>query len=49
MALQFTIMTGLTVGSMACFKIAAAVCASTGVGLAVGAVACIALGVIDHF
>ena len=49
MALQFTRMTGLTVGSMACFKVAAMACASTGVGLAVGAVLCITLGVLDHF
>jgi len=49
MALQFTRMAGMTGGSMACFYLATAAVSSTGVGLAIGAVACIGLGVADHF
>ena len=44
MALQFTRMAGMTGGSMACFYFATAAVSSTGVGLAIGAVACIGLG-----
>lgn len=49
MALQFGRMGVVTGGSIAFFKIAAACISSTGVGLAVGAVACIGLAVADHF
>lgn len=49
MALQFTRMAGMTGGSMACFYFATAAVSSTGVGLAIGAVACIGLGKTSYF
>ena len=49
MAVEFTRMTGLTVGSILSFKLAAAACGAGPLGIAVGAVACIGLAVADHF